>query len=486
MTDKKTGKEKEEQDRATRLQQKMESGEGINETGRTAREEESRQSDFLIEKFKERPVNKRKLMKRTLITAALAVIFGLIACVTFLLLEPVLNNWLYPEEEPEVVLFPEDPEEMSPEEMLSDTMQQQKQKQQQEQEQQAKEEEEKHVQEEAQIEQQIQAYVDSYVHDKEDYKEIYTSLSSFVSECNKSMVTITGVNSDIDWFNNVTESSNQAFGVVVANNGRELLILAGYSTVKSAEKLTVTFYNNVQATAQIKQADEGTDLAILSVARTDVPRDALEQIQIAVLGSSNSRNLVGTPVIALGSPMGVSGSVGYGMITAAGKKVIQSDINYKLLYTDIYGSQNARGVIFNLKGELIGVITRQSPSDIKNLVSAYGISELKPIIEKMSNGQAVAYLGIHGMDVTKEAHEELNVPYGAYVKEVEMDSPAMLAGIQTGDVIVSVGGVDITKYMEYTAQMMSYSAGRTIDVVIMRQSQEEYKEMNFTITLSGR
>ena len=92
----------------------------------------------------------------------------------------------------------------------------------------------------------------------------------------------------------MTESSNQAFGVVVANNGRELLILAGYSTVKSAEKLTVTFYNNVQATAQIKQADEGTDLAILSVARTDVPRDALEQIQIAVLGSSNSRNLVGT------------------------------------------------------------------------------------------------------------------------------------------------------------------------------------------------
>ena len=178
------------------------------------------------------------------------------------------------------------------------------------------------------------------------------------------MVTITGVNSDIDWFNNVTESSNQSFGVAGAYNGRELLILAGYSTVKSAEKLTVTFYNNVQATAQIKQADEGTDLAILSVARTDVPKDALEQIQITVLGSSNSRNLVGTPVIALGSPMGVSGSVGYGMITAAGKKVIQSDINYKLLYTDIYGSQNARGVIFNLKGELIGVITRQSPSDI--------------------------------------------------------------------------------------------------------------------------
>ena len=77
---------------------------------------------FMIEKIKERPVNKKKLLRRTLITASMAVIFGLVACFTFLVLEPVISNWLYPEEEPQVVVFPEDQDEMSPEQMLAENM----------------------------------------------------------------------------------------------------------------------------------------------------------------------------------------------------------------------------------------------------------------------------------------------------------------------------------------------------------------------------
>lgn len=56
--------------------------------------------EFLQEKIKERPIDKKKLLRRTIITASLAVLFGVLACLSFLLLEPVLNNWLYPEEEP--------------------------------------------------------------------------------------------------------------------------------------------------------------------------------------------------------------------------------------------------------------------------------------------------------------------------------------------------------------------------------------------------
>ena len=96
--------------------------------GKNMREPEFKeQSGFMIEKIKERPVNKKKLLRRTIITASMAVIFGLIACVTFLLLEPVISNLLHPEEEPQIVVFPEDQQEMSPEEMLADNMQQENQ-----------------------------------------------------------------------------------------------------------------------------------------------------------------------------------------------------------------------------------------------------------------------------------------------------------------------------------------------------------------------
>ena len=87
-------------------------------------------TEYVKETIKVKPVNKRKLLRRTLITASMALLFGLIACFTFLVLEPVISNFLYPEEEPQVVVFPEDQEEMSPEEMLADSMQQELQNQQ--------------------------------------------------------------------------------------------------------------------------------------------------------------------------------------------------------------------------------------------------------------------------------------------------------------------------------------------------------------------
>ena len=84
--------------------------------------ERNNQNDFMIERIKERPINRKKLLRRTILTASMAVIFGLIACFTFLVLEPVISNWLYPEEEPQIVVLPEDLEEMSPEDMLAENL----------------------------------------------------------------------------------------------------------------------------------------------------------------------------------------------------------------------------------------------------------------------------------------------------------------------------------------------------------------------------
>ena len=120
---------------------------------------------------------------------------------------------------------------------------------------------------------------------------------------------------------------------------------------------------------------------------------------------------------------------------------------------------------------------------MRNLITAFGISDLRKVIEKMSNGKKTASMGITGMDVSIEANDDFGVPFGAYVKEVEMDSPAMLAGIQQGDVIVSLGGINVQKYIEYTNALMSMEPGDNINVVVMRQSQNEYKEMTLNITL---
>lgn len=427
--------------------------------------EPQKQSDFMIEKIKERPINRRKLARRTLITAAMAVIFGLIACVTFLLLEPVISNWLYPPEEPAQVVFPEDMEEMAPEDMLS----------------------------EKQPSLENMEQISQIVFNKDDYSGLYAAMSEYVNELNHSMVTVTGIQSNIDWFNNVEESKNQSSGVIIANNGQELLILVDYTPLRKAESMTMTFSClsatvNAQPEYQIpvtlKEQDSSTNFAVLSANLTDVPAKMLEEggVTIASLGSSSYGNLIGTPVVAMGSPMGSSGSVGYGMITSITTQNKKADSNYKLLQTDIYGSQKAGGVLFNLEGKVIGVITNQNTgTDMKNVVSAYGISELKKRIEKMSNGEKVAYVGISAVDVTEEAHDEQGVPRGAFIKDVEMNSPAMLAGIRQGDILTAFGDKDIFSYNDYITALMQKEPGQTVKLTVMRASQGEYKEMEISI-----
>lgn len=442
------------------------------------------EKDFMIEKIKERPVNKKKLMRRTIITAAMAVIFGLIACFTFLVLEPIISKWLYPEEPPQIVLFPEDQEEMSPEEMLSDTMQSMQELQNSQNNPNLPEAKPPAQPENVTLQQeQIQDILDRVVLDKDNYRELYTAMSGYVDELEQSMVTVTGISSDIDWLNNVMESSNQASGVIVANNGKELLMLTDYEPIMKSETLMVAFHNGLQVEAYIKQRDKITELCIVAVELEGLSEEYLEELVIVSLGTSNTRNLPGTPVVALGNPMGTSGSLGYGMITGESQR-LAADSRYKVLQTDIYGSQNAGGFLFNLNGQLIGVTTDYKPvSDMKNMISAYGISDLRKLIEKMSNQTPVPYLGITGLDVTNQINTELKVPFGTYVKEVVKDSPAMLAGIQQGDVIVQMGGQSVQNFSEYITVLMQMEVGQNVDVVLMRQAQEAYKEMTLTITL---
>ena len=120
---------------------------------------------------------------------------------------------------------------------------------------------------------------------------------------------------------------------------------------------------------------------------------------------------------------------------------------------------------------------------MKNMITAYGITELKKRIEKMSNGEKPAYLGISGVDVTLSVHEELGVPFGAYITEIEMDSPAMQVGMQQGDILVQMNDKIVLSYGNYTTTLMQFKPGETIKVAVMRQVQDEYKEMEFELTL---
>lgn len=455
------------------------------------------QSDFLIEKIKAKPVNKKKLMRRMTITVSMAIVFGIVACVTFLVLEPVLSNWIYPKEEgPQIqdVVFPEDEEEMSPEEMLAENHPTESPevspepdhdpgREGGEQGQDPEDEEEKPV---ILGEEQVQSILDQVTMDLDSYREMYSALSEYVHEVSRFVVTVTGVTSNMDWLMGEQESRYQCSGVIISENGMELLILTDYSVIASAGRLILTFYDDSQAEAQLKQHNKATNLAVLSVALEELSDKIKEELPIVKFGNSNLRNLAGTPVVAVGSPMGINGSAGYGMITAGGTTLSMTDRNYKLLVTDISGSRSASGALFDLEGQMIGFITNgKTGTDMNGLITAYGITELRATVTKLSNASLIAYLGIKGGDVPREANQELGVPFGAYVEGIDMDSPAMRAGIQRGDVITAIDEKSTVNFSTYSNFLMQLEPGQTVTVTVMRQVQGEYREMEFSIELGG-
>lgn len=429
-------------------------------------------SDFMKETIKQRPLNRKKLVRRTMITALMAVIFGLVACVTFLLLEPVISNQLYPKEEPETIVFVEDEEnEILPEDMLIDESQMQTEPTQ------------APILKDTQIEQ-VLSKMELGV---EDYLSLSGAVTEVARSVQNSVVKVIGITSDRDWFDNEYESQDVISGVVIADNGKELLVLAGVKSILDAESLEIVFQNGEICPAQIKEEDYNTGLAVLSVLKTQIQKETLEIALPISLGTSSNVNLPGNPVLAIGSPMGVDNSVSMGIVTSSSTLINLPDSGYKLIGTDIYGSSYASGILVNLRGQLIGIIDMSyNNSDMKNLISGIGISELKRVIESLSNDRQIAYLGVYGTDVTKEANAEMQVPFGAYIKETNMDSPAMNAGIQSGDVVIEMEETSIVTYQDLVNQLLKHEPDEEVAMTVMRQGPEGYTPIPITVKLGSQ
>lgn len=137
----------------------------------------------------------------------------------------------------------------------------------------------------------------------------------------------------------------------------------------------------------------------------------------------------------------------------------------------------------NLSGQVVGILKGGTEDCRPGAMSAYGITDLIATIGKLSNGQEIAHMGINGTDVPEAVHLEKNVPQGAYVTGIVMDSSAMKAGIQSGDVIVKLQDSEISSFKEYHAALLELTPGMTVSVTIMRQGQDGYQEMQVDVIL---
>lgn len=317
----------------------------------------------------------------------------------------------------------------------------------------------------------------------EDYKKMYQQLMQIGNQAEKSLVNVSALTMDTDWFDETYTSQKSAAGVLIGDNGVEILILTSYSRIGKAEKLQVSFFDHTSAQAVMKKYDKNTGLAVVSVNLSDVSDSTREIIVYADLGSSKTLRS-GEPVIAVGSPVGNYGSILFGNLTSVSQTAGIYDGAYNVLTTDMVRANSGSGVLVNWSGKIIGVLQDQyEVNGQKGTIQAYGISDIKNIIEHLSNNQDIVYMGIVGADVTTAISEAEQIPIGVYVSSVELDSPAIEAGIQPGDIIVSMSGQPITNLKDVMGILLKCSNGQNIQVTCQRPDKSGYQELELSVEL---
>lgn len=420
---------------------------------------------FINEKIVKQPMSKEDILKRSLGLLATAVIFGFVAAVTFVISRPVAERWFLREATTEatpVTIPKDDPEAVSNEaEVVSSEAQTEP------------------------IEEILKSAMEKYPFSMSDLNVLYGNMKTVVQKADKGIVTVHSVKTQKDWFNNPVENSGLYAGVITATANQELLILTPEKAVEDADAIRVAFTDGTEVQGTIKQTDKLSGMAIVSVSTEGLGRALLEEVKAIELGNSYSVKQ-GDLVIAIGGPAGMVHSSGYGFISYITKNVQVTDGMTRILYSDVKGNAATGTFLMNTSGQIIGWITEEYKNDgNKDMTTAMAISDYKNILEKMSNGVAYPYFGMKGQEVSA-AMNSSGMPLGVYVVEVNADSPAYNAGIQSGDIITSMGGKTIVTMKDFQILLEKSSTGQVIPVTVSRSGREEFKKIQFQVTIGAR
>ncbi len=401
--------------------------------------------DFIKEKVKRKPIDKKKAVRNVVFVVLLAVIFGAVASMTFVFLQPKLKEWTEAKNREQLSLEFEDGEQnLTVGEQTGE---------------------------------------DSYA-GLSELAAIDESVQALAKEASGFLVNVLGVTSEMDWFEEITESSNQTTGIVISKSEEQLLVLTNRDALKRVSSITVTLPDGTMSRAEEITFDTTNNLSILKISTAGISNATLDTVKEARFGSSEQINQ-GNIVLAVGAPLGHSGGVVYGHLTTK-KNIASLDHVLELYLTDIVASEEGNGVLINTAGRVVGIISQEQADDAaKNLITAVSVDSLERIIEKLMNGSKVGYVGIEGVTVTADIASLEFIGEGIYVTKVKKDSPAMHAGIQNGDIIFKVNSNELATIEDFHEEILSRNVDETIEVYAMRMGRGDYKELIFDVKLGG-
>ncbi|KQM86953.1 protease [Sphingomonas sp. Leaf23] len=263
-------------------------------------------------------------------------------------------------------------------------------------------------------------------------------------------------------------------GYIVTNNH----VVSAGAEGATVESITVTLADQKEYKAKLVGRDELSDLAVLKIEGATFP--------FVRFGDSRQAR-VGDWVLTIGNPLGQSGTVTAGIISAL-NRVGQGPYD-RFIQTDAAINRgNSGGPMFDMQGNVIGINSQILSPTGGSIGIGFAIpaEQAKPIVDKLMKGQSVSrgYLGLTQQEISADIAAALNITKdrGALVNGVSPGEPAARAGIRPGDVIIAVNGKEITPQQSLTYLVGNEAPGSRVTLDVLRDG----KRQQIPVTLGTR
>jgi len=290
-----------------------------------------------------------------------------------------------------------------------------------------------------------------------------SQVTGAIEKLSESVVGIDSTKLTRDYRYGLVPVEGQGSGVIIDPNGT---IVTNHHVIDDASKVLVHLKDGRSLVGQVVGSDSATDIALIRVDADNLP--------YASLGDSDSLK-VGQFVLAIGNALGLPGAptVSMGVISALGRPLPGTDFVLEgLVQTDAaINPGNSGGPLADLEGRVIGLNTAMIPF-AQGVGFAIPSDTIKSIIEQMSkHGRVVRpWLGISGMDVNPSIARRygLSVESGVLLADVMRDSPAHLAGLREGDIVLAIGGSKVEQMKDLVTALSKFAIGDRVAVSFVR------------------
>ena len=259
----------------------------------------------------------------------------------------------------------------------------------------------------------------------------------------------------------------QGSGVIISSDG---YILTNNHVIANARDVSVMLPDKREFKGRIVGTDPKTDLAVVKINATHLP---------AVTWGDASVLQVGEYVLAVGNPFGLNSTVTLGIVSALGRGHMGITQYEDFIQTDAaINPGNSGGALVNTKGELVGINTAifSQTGGYQGVGFAVSTTMAKPIYESLVNtGKVVrGYLGVGIQDLNQELAKSFKIAdgKGALISDVKEDSPADLAGLKQGDVVIEYQGTKVEDGVALQRFVTRTAIGTKVSIKVVRDGHE--------------